>query len=42
MSAMYPTIERLYKSDDLTLVQLDKAVSKGWITEDEKQNIISV
>lgn len=41
MSPMYPTIERLYKSGSLTMAQLDAAVTKGWITETEKQQILA-
>lgn len=41
MSAMYPTIERLYKAGKLTPAQMDSAVTKGWITETEKQQILT-
>lgn len=37
---MYITLERIYaKSKNATM--LENAVSKGWITEDEKQQIIA-
>lgn len=41
MSPMYPTIERLYGEGRLSEMQLDNAVVKGWITEEEKQQIIA-
>ena len=40
-SDMYHRLERLYSDDELTLLGLDKAVAKGWITEEEKERIIN-
>jgi len=41
MSAMFPTIQRLYQAGKLTEASLTNAVQKGWITEEEKQLIIA-
>jgi hypothetical protein len=41
MSPMYPTLERLYDAGRLTVAQLDNAVVKGWITEQEKLDILA-
>lgn len=41
MSPMYPTLDRLYKEGKLTNTQLLNAVSRGWITETERQQIVS-
>ena len=38
---MYETLKRLYNENKLTVDQLSNAVSKGWITEEEKQTIIN-
>lgn len=38
---MYYTLLRLYNEGRLTDVQLDNAVKKGWITEEQKQEIIA-
>lgn len=40
-SDMYDRLERLYSDGELTLPGLDRAVSKGWITEEEKERIIN-
>ena len=36
---MYETIKRLYARTGITAV-VDKAVKKGWITEDEGKRIV--
>ena len=41
MSPMYPTLERLYNDCKLNAMLLSNAVVKGWITEEEKQQIIA-
>lgn len=38
---MYYTLLRLYTEDRLTEKGLGNAVGKGWITEEQKQEIIS-
>lgn len=38
---MYYTLLRLYKEDKLTEKGLVNAMSKGWITEEQKQEIIA-
>ena len=38
---MYETLYRLYHEQKLTIAQLDKAISFGWITEEQKQQIIA-
>lgn len=37
---MYETLLRLYIQGKLTEVGLNNAVTKGWITEEEKEKII--
>ena len=37
---MYETLKRLYDENKLTVNQLSNAVTKGWITEEQKQTII--
>lgn len=39
---MFETLKRLYLRGDLSTAQLDKAVEKGWITETQKNQIISL
>ena len=39
---MFERLNYLYHSGKLTEVQLDIAVSKGWITVEQKQQIITV
>lgn len=39
---MFETLKRLYLRGDLSIAQLDKAVEKGWITETQKNQIISL
>lgn len=39
---MFETLKRLYLRGDLSMSQLDKAVEKGWITETQKNQIISL
>ena len=41
MSPMYPTLERLYSQGKLTEAHLNTAVVKKWISETEKQQILS-
>lgn len=41
-SAMFITLERLYNDGRLTEVGLSNAVTKGWITEAEKNSILAV
>ena len=38
---MYERLKRLYVSGKLTVVGLDNAVIKGWITEVQKQEIMA-
>ncbi len=38
---MYERLKRLYVSGKLTAVGLANAVIKGWITETQKQEILS-
>lgn len=38
---MYSRLKRLYEQDRLTEDGLQNAVAKGWITEDEKAEIIA-
>lgn len=38
---MFERLKYLYDSGKLTEVQLDVAVSKGWISVEEKQQMIS-
>lgn len=42
MGAMYETLKRLYNEGRLTEVGLSNAVTKGWITEEEKNSILGV
>ena len=37
---MYDRLKALYSSGQLTLEGLEKAVAKGWITEEQKQSIV--
>lgn len=37
---MFENISRLYNEDKLNIRGLEKAVKKGWITEDEKEKMI--
>jgi hypothetical protein len=37
---MFETLQRLYGEGKLTLQGLENAVVKGWITEEQKQEII--
>lgn len=37
---MFETLRRLYDEGKLTVVKLSVAVSKGFITEEQKQEII--
>lgn len=37
---MYETLKRLYDEGKLTVDQLSNAVTRGWITEGQKQTII--
>ena len=41
-STMFNTLERLYTEGRLTEVGLSNAVTKGWITEEEKNSILAV
>jgi hypothetical protein len=38
---MYETLLRLWKEGRLTETQLSNAVLKGWITEEQKQEILA-
>lgn len=38
---MFETLKRLYKEKKITEENLVKAVEKKWITEEEKEQIIS-
>ena len=38
---MYSTLLRLYKEGKLTEVALTNAVTKGWISEEQKAEIIA-
>lgn len=38
---MFERLKRLYKEGKITVEDLDAAVEKGWITEEEKEIIIS-
>lgn len=38
---MFERLKRLYKEGKITIEDLDNAVSKGWITEEQKELIIS-
>jgi phenylpyruvate tautomerase PptA (4-oxalocrotonate tautomerase family) len=38
---MYETLLRLYKTGKLTEAGLTNAVTKGWITEEQKAEIIA-
>lgn len=37
---MYEFLKRKYKEGRITLEELNQAVAKGWITEEQKQEII--
>lgn len=37
---MYERIKRLYKEGKLTILSLFNAVEKGWITEEQKLQIL--
>ena len=39
---MFERLSYLYKENELTEKQLDIAVSKGWITEKQKAEIITI
>ena len=39
---MYETIKRLYGVGSLTVDGLDNAIIKGWITEEEKREILAI
>lgn len=36
---MFETLNRLYHAGSIEVAQLENAVAKGWITEEEKQEI---
>jgi hypothetical protein len=38
---MFERLKYLYESGKLAVAQLEVAVSKGWITEDQKQQIVT-
>jgi hypothetical protein len=38
---MFETLLRLWKEGKLTEIQLNNAVLKGWITEEQKQEILA-
>ena len=37
---MFEYLKSLYQEDKISEAGLDNAVSKGWITEEEKQEIV--
>jgi len=37
---MYNILKKLYENGKLTIEQLENAVSKGWITEEQKLEIV--
>lgn len=39
---MFETLKRLYLKGDLTKNRLNLAVQKGWITEEQKNQIIAL
>ena len=39
---MYDRLQKLYYNRSLTLDKLDVAISKGWITEQQKVEIIQI
>ena len=38
---MYETLRRLYRAGRLTEAQLDTAVTRGWITAEQRDQIIA-
>lgn len=38
---MFETLQRLWREEKLTEAMLDNAVTKSWITTEEKQQIIA-
>lgn len=38
---MFERLKRLYNEGKLTAEDLEKAVEKGWITEEQKEEIIA-
>lgn len=38
---MYEILKKLYIGERLTLQGLDNAVTKGWITEEQKEEILN-
>lgn len=41
MGIMYATVRRLYLTGKIDESGLDNAIKRGWITEQEKANIIT-
>lgn len=39
---MFETLKRLYLRGDLSMTKLNTAVQKGWITEEQKNQILSI
>ena len=39
---MFETLKRLYLKGDLSNARLNRAVQKGWITEEQKNQILSI
>lgn len=39
---MFETLKRLYLKGELSNARLNKAVEKGWITEEQKNQILSL
>lgn len=37
---MFETLNRLYRAGSIEAAQLENAVAKGWITEEEKHEIL--
>ena len=41
MNPFYNSLLRLYNDSKITAAQLDTAITKGWITAEEKDQIIN-
>ncbi len=41
MGIMYATVRRLYMAEKIDESGLDNAIKRGWITSEEKANIIA-
>lgn len=38
---MYTTLKRLYDNGDIGETELDTSISRGWITEEQKNTIMN-